>query len=563
MDRGKSMMNYFRSILPRYPVDSDDLAILRERILQIMMAATSILGSVLYIVLVQNALKRSAWADVFFFSLMILFVWSITLFQKFPYPLRSGGILLIIFVITVYSLAQSGLSGHARVFLLIFWIMSAALLGAKALGVSLILGFTTLLFFGIGMTNGWLPIPPLGSNGDSSNQRDWLLTGLFLIVAIALTAIPVLVILTKLQKSLHDKSDLFIRLEAERSGLEARITARTFDLERRLTQIRTAAEIARSMSSVLDPDELLQHIVNLLAERAQLYYVGVFLIDASGAYAVLRAGSGAAGKAMISEGHRLQIGGSSMVGWTTATRQARIALDVGEDAVRFNNPHLPLTRSELALPIVGKTMILGALTVQSEKPDAFDKDDILILQGIADSLAIAIENAHFFQQNQRDLEEIRTLNQQYLEHAWAEANVSGDLKYSYHNPYNSSECGIQSLQVPLVVREQPIGKITLDTGGKELSAEEIAVVEAITNQTALALESARLLEQTTRRAERERKVLDITSKIRSTNDFNSMVQVAVEELQLALGASRAQVIFHSATEGIISGKNDKERRDNP
>jgi GAF domain-containing protein len=556
-------MNFFRSFLPRYSVDSDDLAILRERILQIMMVVTSILGSVLYIVLVQNALKRSAWTDAFFFTLMILFVWGITLFRNFPYPLRSGGILLITFTITVYSLAQSGLSGHAQVFLLVFLIMSAALLGAKALGVSLFLGLVTLFFFGIGMTNKWFPVSPPGINGDSSNQLDWLLTGLFLIVAVALTAIPVLVILTKLQTSLQVQKGLFIQLEAERSGLEARITARTFDLERRLTQIRTAAEIARSMSSVLDPDELLQYIVDLLADRAQLYYVGVFLVDASGTYAVLRAGSGAAGKAMISEGHRLQIGGSSMVGWTTATRQARIALDVGEDAVRFNNPHLPLTRSELALPIIGKSMILGALTVQSEKPDAFDEDDILILQGIADSLAIAIENANFFQQSQRDLEEIRTLNQQYLEHAWSEANVRGDLKYSYHNPYDSSEHIIQSLQVPIVVREQPIGKITLDTGGKELSVEEIAVVKAITTQTALALENARLLEQTTRRAERERKVLDITSKIRSTNDFNSMVQIAVEELQLALGASRAQVIFHSVPDEEIPGENGKERRDNP
>jgi GAF domain-containing protein len=556
------MMNFFRAIHPRYSVDSDDLASLRERILQIMMVVTSILGSVLYIVLVQNALKRSAWTDAFFFTLMILFVWSITLFRNIPYLLRSGGILLITFLITVYSLAQSGLSGHAQVFLLVFLIMSAALLGAKALGVSLFLGLVTLLSFGIGMTNKWFPIPPPGINGDASYQLDWLLTGLFLIVAVALTAIPVLVILTKLQASLQAQKDLFIQLEAERSGLEARITARTFDLERRLTQIRTAAEIARSMSSVLDPDELLQYIVDLLADRAQLYYVGVFLVDASGTYAVLRAGSGAAGKAMISEGHRLQIGGTSMVGWTTATRQARIALDVGEDAVRFNNPHLPMTRSELALPIVGKSMILGALTVQSEKPDAFDEDDILILQGIADSLAIAIENANFFQQSQRDLEEIRTLNQQYLEHAWSEANVRGDLKYSYHNPYDSSEHIIQSLQVPIVVREQPIGKITLDTGGKELSVEEIAVVKAITTQTGLALENARLLEQTTRRAERERKVLEITSKIRSTNDFNSMVQIAVEELQFALGASRVQVIFHSVPDEEIPGENGKERRDN-
>jgi GAF domain-containing protein len=188
--------------------------------------------------------------------------------------------------------------------------------------------------------------------------------------------------------------------------------------------------------------------------------------------------------------------------------------------------------------------VLGALTIQSDQAGAFDENDILILQGIADSLAIAMENAQLFQQNQLDLEEIRALNKQYLQHSWSETNMRGDLQVTYHNPYNNSGSGSQSIQVPIVVREQPIGRVTLDTGGKELTPEELAVVEAITTQIALALENARLLEQTTRRAERERKVLDITSKIRSTNDFDRMIQIAVEELQLALGAAHAQVILN-------------------
>jgi GAF domain-containing protein len=545
-------MNLFRSILlgNSEPASSKsgDLASLRERIFQTMMLIASILACFLYATLIYKAISEQSWGEIIFYTLLLVFVWSITIFRRLPYPVRSGGILSVIFLMIVYSLIQGGLSGHSQLFLLGFLIMSATLIGTKALVISFFLCIATLAFFGIGMTQNLLTVPPLGAYGDSSNQLDWLLTGLFMIVFTALTAIPLLVIVNTLQTSLKKQKEIFTQLEDERSSLEERITTRTSDLERRLLQIRTAAEISRSISSVLDPDELLQHVVNLLAERAQLYYAGVFLIDDSGTHAVLRAGSGEAGKAMLAEGHRLQVSGSSMVGWSTATRQARIALDVGKDAVRFNNPHLPFTRSELALPIIGKTRVLGALTIQSDQQNAFDENDILILQGIADSLAIAIENASFFQQNQRDLEEIRSLNQQYLEHAWSEANVSGEMKYAYHNPYAPSGNGNSSLQVPIVVREQPIGKISLDTGGKELSAEEIAMVEAITTQTALALESARLLEEMQRHARLEEKLNQMTAEFWRATEIQDVLQMALKTIGQMPSISEVSVHLMSSEE---------------
>jgi GAF domain-containing protein len=542
-------MNLIRSILPGYspaytPV-LNDLAVLRERILQSILLTSSTLGSIGYIYWLRSAPAGSHWVTIIIFSLMLLLLWGITCFRSVPYLARSGVTLLILYLVTLYFLVLSGLPGPGLMLLLAFLILTAILSGTRALAASLLVGLATLFFYAVSTAYGWVVVPSLGTVSASMNPTSWLLTSLFLLTGTALTAVPLLVIVHQLQGKLQKYKALLAGLEKERDDLEIRLTGQTADLERRLSQLRTAAEISRSISSVLDPDELLQQVVDLLASNVKLYYAGVFLLDDRGEYAILRAGSGAAGKAMIAEGHRLQVGGSSMIGWATSTRQARIALDVGSEAVRFNNPHLPLTRSELALPILGKLKVLGALTIQSDQAGAFDENDILILQGIADSLAIAMENAQLFQQNQRDLEEIRALNKQYLQHAWSETNISGDLQVTYHNPYNYSDRGSQSVQVPIVIREQPIGNITLDTGEKELSAEEIAVVDAITTQIALALENARLLEQTTRRAERERKVLDITSKIRSTNDIDRMIQIAVDELQLALGAARAQVILNA------------------
>jgi DNA-binding LacI/PurR family transcriptional regulator/GAF domain-containing protein len=171
-------------------------------------------------------------------------------------------------------------------------------------------------------------------------------------------------------------------------------------LENRSVQLMTAAEVSRAASSVLDPDELIQQVVTLVRERFGLYYAGLFLVGyvpgAPGEWAVLRAGTGEAGQKMLEQGHRLAVGGASMIGWCIAHKQARIALDVGEEAVRFDNPLLPQTRSEMALPLMVGDRVLGALDVQSTRPMAFSEEDITVLQLVADQVAVAVDNARKF-----------------------------------------------------------------------------------------------------------------------------------------------------------------------
>jgi DNA-binding LacI/PurR family transcriptional regulator/signal transduction histidine kinase len=176
-------------------------------------------------------------------------------------------------------------------------------------------------------------------------------------------------------------------------------------MEHRALQLQTAAEVSRATSSILDPDELIQQVVNLARERFDLYYAGLFLVDEIGEWAVLRAGTGEAGRVMLEQGHRLEIGGASMIGWCVANKQARIALDVGAEAVRFENPHLPETRSEIALPLISRDEVLGALTIQSTQEAAFSQEDIAVLQTMADQLANAITNARLYGQAQQEIVE--------------------------------------------------------------------------------------------------------------------------------------------------------------
>ncbi len=188
------------------------------------------------------------------------------------------------------------------------------------------------------------------------------------------------------------------------------------ETQRRARQLQTAAEVSRAASSILDVNELIQEIVNLVQERFDLYYAGLFLVDQTGEWtqepgrwAVLRAGTGVAGLQMKARGHKLEIGGASMIGQCVAHGQARVSLDVLQETGRFQNPLLPDTRSELALPLIARGEVIGAMTIQSEFTSAFSQEDIAILQTMADQVAIAIQNARLFDQAQASLRETESL----------------------------------------------------------------------------------------------------------------------------------------------------------
>jgi DNA-binding LacI/PurR family transcriptional regulator/GAF domain-containing protein len=175
--------------------------------------------------------------------------------------------------------------------------------------------------------------------------------------------------------------------------LVQQVEERSRALQRRAIQLEAGAEVGRVITSVFDVDQLLHQTVDMIRDRFGFYHVGIFLLDEAGEWAVLQAATGEAGTQMKAQGHRLEVGESSMVGWTAFHRQPRIALDVGKDAVRFAHPLLPNTRSEMTLPLRVGERVLGVLNVQSTQEAAFDQDDVRSLQSMADQVAIAIENA--------------------------------------------------------------------------------------------------------------------------------------------------------------------------
>lgn len=189
-----------------------------------------------------------------------------------------------------------------------------------------------------------------------------------------------------------------VRVQAERDELLAA-------MERGNAQLRAAAEVSKTCSGIFDRQVVIEKAVNIIQKGLDVYYVGLFLLDEKQEYAILQGGSGEAGKQMLKANYALPLRGQSMVAWCIRHNRARIAQQTTLDRVWLQNPYLPHTRSELALPLTSRDQVIGALTVQSARENAFSQSDIVILQTMAEQLAITIDNANLFTELQRELAE--------------------------------------------------------------------------------------------------------------------------------------------------------------
>lgn len=368
-----------------------------------------------------------------------------------------------------------------------------------------------------------------------------------------------------------------VQLRDTLSNLENRINERTRDLEasRRQSEMRAAqylaiGEISKLINSKQELNILLPLITRLVSERFDYYHVGIFLLDATRQYAVLQASNSLGGQEMLKRSHKLKVGESGIVGFAAKSGVPRIALDVGNDAVFFNNPDLPATRSEAAIPLKAYETIIGILDLQSDKPGAFTENDINMFSILADQIAIAIENTRLYEQTRQALVEARQAYQQTLQEGWKNlAQEEGTIGYYQSltgnrrltKPITTEEINQAMfrgetlifhadgkiddpvLVIPIKLREQIIGTLHIKSPSRDRqwTQSEIDLAEAVSERLSLSLENARLIHESQRQAIKEQTIGEITGKLGSSINLYNVLVTAVEELGRTIPGSEVTI----------------------
>ena len=359
-------------------------------------------------------------------------------------------------------------------------------------------------------------------------------------------------------------------------SLEDRVSVRTAELElanqrneRRVRQFAAIAQVARATTSMQDEDALLPRLTQVISEQFGFYHVGIFLLDEAHTTAVLRASNSAGGRRMLARKHSLKIGQMGIVSHVAASGNPRIALDVEADSTFKNNPDLPETRSELALPLKDAGQLIGVLDVQSTEPNAFLPEDTETLYTLADQVAIAIQNARSHEATHKLLEEAQRTSESYLKEAWhlfqthekkigylVADNTLKPLENFIVSPYvnkaiSQGEVVVENgetatLAVPIRLRGEVVGVLNIQVPtSHEWDPDEVDIAKAVTDRLSLALESATLLRSTQRRAEIERVTADISSKVSASINLRNVLQTAVEELGHVLPGSEVVIQFQT------------------
>ncbi|MFN2283096.1 MAG: GAF domain-containing protein [Anaerolineae bacterium] len=357
-------------------------------------------------------------------------------------------------------------------------------------------------------------------------------------------------------------NDVTARLRDMVGGLEQRIAERTADLERKTLQLETISLVSKEVAQVRNVVTLLETTARAISDRFGFYHVGVFILDDVKTWAILRAASSAGGQRMLARGHRLEVGQTGIVGFVAGSGQPRIVFNVGEDASWFNNPDLPETRSEMALPLKMEDEVIGVLDVQSDAPEAFTDEDISTLQLLADQLAVALNNARALEMMESALAEVRDIQIDYSRQGWARiAAQSRPLAYEYDrvdvNPVpplpvpadlrdgRATRAQVMDGGVPVMMEtlragDRVLGYLGLADSQRTWSAEELSLVESVGEQIALALENARLFEES-QQSQRQQTLISNVLQVASNPDLSfedvltEIARILAQALGMAVG----------------------------
>ena len=562
------MVNWFRKALS-LENDKDPSFI---TLVRTVLTIATIGGVALSVFQVFQVKESNDWAIVFAIAIIAVLA-GISLFLSYRNIIWPGKLLLpatTLVAVTFITINGNGMHDSAMVGFPIALIFAGLLLGQKALPFATaftILGVWTVAYFDLS-----------GINVTEIAKQ----TGIDDVIIISTLQVIAASSLNSLMKRLNravgiSKANEQAQIETNQelrdlqSTLEERIQERTYELSNRAIQFKAIAQISKVIIDAKgELNILLPRIANIIGEQFNFYHVGIFLLDERNEYALLRATNNRGKQNVVTQEHKVPVDRGSIVGIAASTGNYHIALDAGDNAVSFNYPDLPDTRSELALPMRSGEKIIGVLDIHSSEQNAFGSDEAEVLSVLADQVTIAIEVAQQFEETQRSLAETERVYQQYVRQEYnrlVKSQPHRGFVYKetevkpFDKPLQNAEIidAIQSgdihktekkrgtrLAAPIKLRGQVIGTLNIGTnGGQQPNTEDIEIITAVADRLALALENARLLEDAQHRAAKERTISEGAARVSAALDVESILRTTADELERTLGGSEVIIQLES------------------
>ena len=361
-----------------------------------------------------------------------------------------------------------------------------------------------------------------------------------------------------------DFNEMTSKLSNLIEDLGLRVAERTSDIAKKSEQLRIAAFIARQTAEVYDLASLLEIVVRLVSDQFDFYHTGIYLINDAGDEAVLQAASSEEGLKMIEHGHSVAIGAAGAVGQALAVRRFRIVFDVNLDTSGLSKTDLPRTHSEVALPLIARNRVLGVLDIHSDQTQAFNADEIEILQTLADQIAVAIETVRILDESQSAVNQLETLTSERTRDAWRRELKRKSRAYTY------TALGLRPEKLPLkennaisaaiTIRGHQIGRITVSRKKNVIwnPSDQDFILE-IANQIGPAIDNIRLLEDANLRAQQEQTVGKIAARFGQSLDIDSLLKSAVKELGQLADVEEATVFISESNRNKNDNAKNGER----
>lgn len=539
----------------------------RTSFLRITLSAASVFGLAALISGVIGA-SGPVYAGLYIGVYLLLLLITVT---GVPSSVKAGTLVVLVFSLGILGLTESGIRGDAPLFMLGAITLSSLLFSWRMGWVTTAFAMLSFVIAGGLVTSGTIKLTSSevtagGVDTWASGSTAVLLLAVIIVNGIRLTQ-------EEFGKAQQRAESILDVVRGEKSTLEERVEKRTQDLasanrisEYRARMFQAIAQVTHAITSTQNLQDLLPQITQAISQHFGFYHVGIFLLNPSREYAVLTAANSEGGQKMLERSHKLRVGQTGIVGYVAGTAKPRIALDTGADAIYFNNPDLPDTRSEMALPIVqagGQT--IGVLDIQSTEPNAFNREDIEILDTLADQVSMAISNARLYEEMQKNLLESEMLYRRNLLAGWkklsqiqqiAGVQRSGMTASLYTQPiplpgaeevintgraYFEDEIDSQ-MTIPVKLRGEVIGVLNVKADGeRKWTEDEMDIVTAIVERAALSLENARLLEESRMAAEKEHAIGEISAKISASAQIEMILKTAVRELGSQINNAQVSV----------------------